>query len=937
MHCGQDLRRSGLRLSVLVASSLVACGAPDEDTAAPNTATDADTSSDAGTEPVDTTPTTTTGDEPEPTGTTGEDTTPPDNLVLTCTPGPASPAPLDLPANTLTKLDADTTGVRFGSLLFVRDGKVVLASPKAEPGSEPPDLPRSAVMHYDLATKSWSTTPTMFTPTFAGALQPAYAPDVAYAFTKVYGTETALEQIDLAALTSVAVGDETWKAAETPTWAAFRDYGDPFASISDTNLVWDPVNAELLLLGGQAPGAPEGTFGDWTFDPAANAWQASPGGTELARALFADLLATSNELRLVVARARAAWHRGMSDAELAARVQAEIVPAWQGQDAALQQLQARVHGLGGESGLDAQSIMMGRTRIDEALAAHASGAALLADALAGETLTALDRAALTVREAAYAVAAEPPPRAGAAVAVLPDCSGLVLFGGTHGDFATADTWIYDFASRRYRQLWPEHSPSPRQGARFVGLSGGRALLIGGDTYRQQIAMQSPDQKLPTEAWLFDATTMTWSFVSGVAAEEELAMMRLVAATHVGGDTLLAVANGGSEYPSLQRSSTWALRLDPAALDAAATAEKGVGPGTSRSRGDAASGWSPAWYDEAPRDPAGTFAAWIEGLPENTWTALPTLERPNTARSWGSTLFDAKNHQLLHWTGGHQSDPTNTVQHFHLETGRHSIGYVAEALAIGNTFNGRPDCSNHTYNAVALDPVSGLMIAPHRAGTHVYDPALGDWVDFVPTQPFGYDLYNVKTSPSPVGVVAWTSGQTAGAFFGRFVADQRAWEPLPVTGAMPPMIGGDESTLVYDSKRDQMILFTAKEYQVPAGQVWSYDFATATVKALDPSNRAYIDESPPSAALYRLREGVYIEALDLVLFAQMWVEGQQVGYDVANNVWVKTNIQRHPAEQFGSVDCGIAHDAERSRLYSLCNYAENFALRAAPASITKAPL
>ncbi|MCY1059494.1 hypothetical protein [Nannocystis sp. SCPEA4] len=90
------------------------------------------------------------------------------------------------------------------------------------------------------------------------------------------------------------------------------------------------------------------------------------------------------------------------------------------------------------------------------------------------------------------------------------------------------------------------------------------------------------------------------------------------------------------------------------------------------------------------------------------------------------------------------------------------------------------------------------------------------------------------------------------------------------------------------------------------------------------------------ALHHLREPVYIEALDLVLFTQLWLDGVQVGYDVANNRWVKTNIARHASQQFGSVDCGIAFDGARQRLYSLCNYSEGFVMRVATANITTTP-
>ncbi|APR77925.1 Hypothetical protein A7982_03272 [Minicystis rosea] len=411
------------------------------------------------------------------TGGTPIDPTPTDSLTLTCK-ASSSSAPLDIPANTLTKLDTDTTGVRGLALVYSRDGKVVLASPTADPGSEPATATRSRVMNFDLATRSWSTTETMFAASLTSTLQPAIAKDTAYSFTKVYGTKTLLEAIDLPALTNTAVDDESWKTADTPTWSAYRDYGDPFTSIVDTNLVWDSVNAQVLLLGGLAGGARKGTYGNWAFDPKSKTWKAASSGTETARTLFADLETASNDLRLVVAHARGLWHRGLSAEDLAAKIQADVVPAWQALDAELEELQGRVGALGGKSGLDAKSIERGKAKIGDAVTDYAAGTTLLASALEGETLTALDRVAVTLREAAWALAPEPPPRMSAAVAPLPDCSGFVLFGGTHGDFATADTWIYDFATQRYRQLWPEQSPSPRFGATFVGMTGGRALLLG---------------------------------------------------------------------------------------------------------------------------------------------------------------------------------------------------------------------------------------------------------------------------------------------------------------------------------------------------------------------------------------------------------------------------------------------------------------------------
>ncbi|MGC4115465.1 MAG: kelch repeat-containing protein [Myxococcales bacterium] len=847
----------------------------------------------------------------------------------------ASPSPFTIPANQWVLIDEDQTGVRSGALMRLQaDGKVTLASQTVDRGAEPEGNPRSKVMTFDLGLRQWETTTTAFTTALQADVPLAFSADSAYAFAKSYGVMTHLERIDLATLAATTVGDEAWMADISPTYRQFRDYGDPFSMLDSANLVWDPVHSEVLLLGGYSGGGRKGALGNWAFSPQTSAWRPLASGTETARTLFTDLDEAANDVRLVVLRGRAAWHRGLSDTALAQKVHDEIAPAWTNLGTVLSALKTRVHALDASSGLEADSIARGQQLIDAAHAGFLTGLTAFntSSAFGGALLTALDRVALQLREAAWALAPEPPPRAGAAVAVLGD--GLVLFGGTHGDFATADTWLYDFASRRWRQIWPERSPSPRFGSRFVGFAEtGHAVLISGQTFRRRIEPQSPDEKVPTEAWLFDRDTLKWSFVTTLDAASEPSVMRLVAAAPVGGETLLVVGNGKSEYASIQRSSTWALRVDASALDPAPTTSKGVPAGTSLSRADAFNGWSPAWYDEAPRDPPGTFEAWIDALPVNTWTEIPARERNNTARSWGRTIFDAPNHQLLHWTGGHQSDPTNAVQHLHIDTGRWSIGHVSES-GWANTFNGRPDCLNHNYIAIALDPVSGLLVAPHRAGTHLYDPALGDWVDYTTTQPFFYELYSVKLAPTPTGVVAWTGGPVAGGYFGRFNPTSRAWEPLPVaSGQVAPITGADENGFVYDSKRDRLLFFAAESYENPGGQVWAYDFTSQAFTALDPVNKAFVDAAGPETTLHRTRETVYLPELDLVLFGMIWVGGKQVGYDVANNRWVTTDLAAHSDSHFGSVDCGLAYDSDRQRLYSLCNYGQGFVLRFSPSAVT----
>jgi hypothetical protein len=54
-------------------------------------------------------------------------------------------------------------------------------------------------------------------------------------------------------------------------------------------------------------------------------------------------------------------------------------------------------------------------------------------------------------------------------------------------------------------------------------------------------------------------------------------------------------------------------------------------------------------------------------------------------------------------GGHMADPSTGMSTYHPGINRWSLPYVAEYLDKGQTFNGRPDCRNHTNLTYAYDP------------------------------------------------------------------------------------------------------------------------------------------------------------------------------------------------------------------------------------------
>jgi hypothetical protein len=734
--------------------------------------------------------------------------------------------------------------------------------------------------------------------------------------------------------------------------------GSPFAGVSrpfvatgkrwlrGAATVFDPVRRELLLIGGHSGGADRGTLGVWACSIENRTWRRLTFGNPAADPLQQALRKAGQDEKGLIATARNLFFAGRPPREESAAVKRKLAPAQAAMVEELRRLSARIGKLAPTAGLHAPSLSVARRLVAESLTeAQRAAKGFSAGKLDAALIAAAEKAAWRLDEAACAAAVEPGPRYRPAVAYDPERKVFLLFGGDHGDYLMSDTWTYDPAGRVWRQHWPAVAPGPRAGASMVWLPRARRMaLVAGETYLKKMVYQRFTRPLPGDVWTYDADRNTWALT--VAPPRDGGPVPSSTVACVGDDTLVALSASGSEWRNYMVGSTWKVRVD-ASVAAGAPAKQGGVSGGVRLYRNLVNVYDPQWYDQAPRGDPNAVARWLAAIPANEWVTVPRAPRPAGESSWGTALYDPHRDQLYYWSGGHCADPSDAVHHYHPGLNRWSIGYVAGGIGKGTLFTGRPDCLNHTYKNYAYDPVSRTMVAPHLAGTHVYDPDRRDWTRFTPDQPFAYETYVTKCVSTPRGVVAWTGGRMEGAatkpFFGLFDVATMTWKALPVVGKLPRSVHGDENGMTWDSRRNVLYLHSARAYQKYDGQVYRYDVAAGAVAPLDPKNRRTIGDR------CRPRESVYLPDLDMILFGTGFVGGKQAAYDVGGNRWVVlANVTKasrtvtwdadkrrwvlseaKPHRHVGSVSFAPVLDTRRNVLWAPSDYKSLFVMRIDP--------
>jgi hypothetical protein len=510
---------------------------------------------------------------------------------------------------------------------------------------------------------------------------------------------------------------------------------------------------------------------------------------------------------------------------------------------------------------------------------------------------------------------EPPPRMNTRLVLDERQQVLVLFGGDGQSHYLADTWLYDLHTRTWRQ---SRAPGPPARAGHFTVYDGRSgsVLVGGGYDRDD----------RTDLWSYDVAGDRWQRLAGAVPTG----FYLSADVDPEERTILLVASSRAEGErtrcnvTFPARTTYGYRIDDQTFAHAVPATEVQPPVPKRPP------------EPAPRidDPERRRAQQqrLRELAPNRWQLLDGPGRVAPARTWGSATFDPDRGLVLYWGGGHCGYGGSDVDAYDVAThtwrsadvtpeypGRlwnHGVGLA------GVTFRGNP-WTEHGRRMYAYDPVSHRMIMAHpirltagyepaalsglpvahtvapdaltprssirRNTTWSYDPDGGRW-QILAGAPEGVDTL-VTTRHGVVGVdVNWRARMNAAGYqlpwspatppeprtVHLLDVARRRWTPL-ARGAAGPQNTYEMTTLVYDSRRDRLLLHGAGPKR---DELWAFDLATRRWKDLRPSVDA--GDAPPPCG----REGVYLPKQDVLLTqagGATWV------YEPGSNHWRRHDI------------------------------------------------
>ena len=169
---------------------------------------------------------------------------------------------------------------------------------------------------------------------------------------------------------------------------------------------------------------------------------------------------------------------------------------------------------------------------------------------------------------------------------------------------------------------------------------------------------------------------------------------------------------------------------------------------------------------------------------------------------------------------------------------------------------------------------------------------------------------------------------------------KKWNLLEETGGRLPGSVVDNSTVVYDVRRDRLLL-ARKEYGDKShydGQLYALDLKTGQVSQLDPAGR------DGAAAISYLCQIRYDAAHDLLLVGGTLppdAAGRRrtPAYDCAANRWVSLDIGGDdPNGREGrNVSLGLMPDAKRGLFWAVDTHGKVYVLRLDPDRADKQPL
>lgn len=576
-------------------------------------------------------------------------------------------------------------------------------------------------------------------------------------------------------------------------------------------LCWDPVNKEVLSVGGCAM-EKGGTPGTWVYKVEARKWVKLKFGTPELKALREKVGGLRNRSWALLSHARSRFFITESPKEAKVKLSA---PCAKLKDD-LAAFNKELKGAELPARFDA-----GRKYALGKIAKYLAALGGIKAKLDGEPdvafLLAFRNAHRLLESAVFGLDEQPSGRAHSQTVFDPVNKKILLFGGEGVDRSLGDTWIYDTETRVWEQKYPGVSPSPSAAHVLAWLPKAKKVaLVGGYNktgYR------------PFEIWTYDVAANKWTLHKSVKPGKgrygRASWKGLGVPVNYKNLGIIGAVNNDDVMVLVQNSRakriTWALKIDAAGTVTANGGKPGAeagsmvfsqeGPGyyvfhdgnSSRHKGS-------AYFEEKAKIEPDKMKAFFKNLPVNTWVALPKPPTNVPHRDYGTTRYDPHRKQFLLWGGGHVNYFGTEVNHYSLRSGSWTAGEVPDeplepvfgmCLKVGMSFRHRPHIGSHAYQY--YDYTTGLMLVAKYGKTYAYDVAARRWL---------WPLIN-----GSAGGIRATPKGALGARDGSLVRfDRKAWKWVEIpckSKQKPPGVKIDYSGFCYDLKRDAVWYFNRR--------------------------------------------------------------------------------------------------------------------------------
>lgn len=683
--------------------------------------------------------------------------------------------------------------------------------------------------------------------------------------------------------------------------SVLAEYGFSVALMSGFGVTYDSHNKELIFMGGHTSNAPNGFVGHWAFDVIKKTWrQFKSTDVFLAelRTLNLDLLVKLRKVQGYLSNEHFNA-KASKDEALVAKLLADVKKL-------AESLVAKGSTYTGKHQLAAQFSL---TKLKPAKDLFSKiQTAYLTKSFQPKNLRELYALDKVFDETADLFLEFPAERKSAGISYNEKHKKILYFGGDHGNFLFNDTWLYDCQTKTWSRLFLKTSPkaSMTSGRFMHNIKGDYSILLGGVKYSKNFTYYGRKTSSIKDVWKFDFSKNSWvKILGGKGLKYSSIPLCLNTKNELFGTTV------SGKFRKI-KVSAWKGMLD---INQNIPIVKPVGP-DSRMYYSAIKEYDPQWYIEDAKPQKEKLASWLSALPKNTWIDVPKASKRCPQRDWGTGVFDPVRDQFYHWTGGHMADCSDIVSTYHVGTNSWSIPYVASYGGKGISFEGRPDCRNHTYLTYAYDEISKKIIMSATGGMFIYDPDTRQFEKPIKSSHYHWPYYT-KLKSTPYGVLGWVSQRKR--LFALFNAKKKVWERLPIRkgSPFPRASHGDEAALEYDSKRDCMWFFTANGYRKFTGDVFKYDFKAKTMVSVPVKNKKSV-----GVKFRTLRETVYAPKQDIVMHnGFMKKEGKlcQIVFDPEKASWALLPISiksKNAKKDFGWVSIGLMYDAKRNLIWAI---------------------